>query len=260
MKFATSILAFALTAQATLVVRDLATVQGVLTDIAKQTDAVDQAVKSFSGDISGLTSAADKLTALLKSGTTTVSGTSPLPLQDAATVSQFVTGLNSSVATLISDLIGKKEAFVAAGKGGTVLKTLQDQQAASKALADALTSKVPEALQSVAKQLSQGIDDSIASGVAAFNGLTDTAGGGGSSSSGAPTTTSSSSSGGDHHASTTSSSSKPTGSAPTSSGAAPSKSSSAPAASSSKPAVSTGGAYTNGFSGALAAVAAILAF
>jgi hypothetical protein len=251
MKFATTVLALVLGASATVVTRDLATIQGVLSDISKQTDALDSAVKSFSGDPSALVSASDSLLSTLKSGTAKVAASDVLPLLDAATVAQSVVTLNTSASAVINDLISKKEALVAAGQGGVVLKSLQDQRTAAKSLAETITSKVPTELQGTAATLSQGIDDAFGRGIAAFEG----AGSGPSSSapgSSSASATATSAPASSSHAGHSSSAAATT--------AAPSKTASSPPASaSSKPATFTGAAapFATGVSGALAAVMAV---
>jgi len=254
---------------ATLVERDLATVTQVLSTISQQVDSLDTAVKGFSGDISAVQSASSELLSTIKSGTSKVAGTSPLTLNEATTVAGSVTGLNSSVATVVSDLISKKSAIVAAGQGGAILQSLQDQKSASQALADAITSKVPTELQAVATQLSSGIASSLQSGIDAFQGTgggpsSSSSAGGSSSSSAGPSSSSSAA------APPSSSSSAATTSAKTSSsavgGATPSKpvvsgTGSNPSKTSST-APFTGAAVANSFNGpvgALAAVAAVLA-
>ncbi|KAF2421248.1 hypothetical protein EJ08DRAFT_653483 [Tothia fuscella] len=266
MKFTLPILAIALGASATLVERDGASIQKVLSDISSKTDALDTIVKGFSGDAKALIAASDDLISSIKSGISTVTASAVLPIADAANIAQNTIGLNTSAAAVISDLISKKDALVSAGQGGTVLKSLQDQRAVSKSLAEAITSKVPTALQATAAELSSGIDASFARGIAAFEG---TGGSGGSSSpsatatsaSSAPSSSSPSASatgghtGGGHSSSAGPTSAGPTSAAPTS--AAPSKS----GASSGTPATFTGAAAAFATPlGALAAVAVILAF
>jgi len=254
---------------ATLVERDLATVTQVLSTISQQVDSLDTAVKGFSGDISAVQSASSELLSTIKSGTSKVAGTSPLTLNEATTVAGSVTGLNSSVATVVSDLISKKSAIVAAGQGGAILQSLQDQKSASQALADAITSKVPTELQAVATQLSSGIASSLQSGIDAFQGTgggpsSSSSAGGSSSSSAGPSSSSSAA------APPSSSSSAATTSAKTSSSAAGSATPSKPVVSgtgsnpskTSSTAPFTGAAVANRFNGpvgALAAVAAVLA-
>jgi len=191
MKFSNivSVATFSLGVSGTLVRRDLTTIQNVLSTISTKLGTLDTAVTSFSGDPTALTNANADVLSTLKSGTSTISGTSDLSQSDAITVSTAVQTLETSVQKVVNDLISKKSAIVAAGAGGTILQGLQDQQAASKALADALTSKVPTELQTVAAQLSAGINTDIQKGVDAFKG---TGGTGSSSSPSGPAKTSTS--------------------------------------------------------------------
>jgi len=255
MKFTTPILALALGAQASLVERDLATIQKVLSDISSQVNSLDTAVKAFSGDAQPLISASTTLLSTIQSGTSTVQKQDVLSLLDASTVAQSVTTLNSSVAAVVSDLISKKAALAAAGFGGAILTSLQDQKSASQALATALTSKVPTTLQAVASELSQGIADSLSAGIAAFQGTggtkpTSTSTAGSISSTTGPTPTSST-------AATTSVSVSTTSTipiAPTGGYAQPTLS-----VTYTPPAVFPGAAIANGVDGALAVVAAAVA-
>jgi hypothetical protein len=86
-------------------------------------------------------------------------------------------------------LTDKKCAFVTVGKAGDILTNLQDQLTASKALADAITGKVPQALQSIAATLSSGIATALQGGVTSFKDTSSCAAApsGGSSPSAAPT-------------------------------------------------------------------------
>jgi hypothetical protein len=253
MKFATSILALAIGASATIVTRDLATIQGVISDISKATDSLDSAVKAFSSDFGPLQSASDSLLSTIKGGITKVAASDVLPLMDAANVAQSVIALNTSASGVINDLISKKSALVAAGKGADTLKTLQDQRAAAKSLADAITSKVPSELRGTASQLSQGIDDAFARGITAFQGT----GGGPSVSipatSGSATATSTAASSSASHGGHSSSAAASSSSYPTKTAVAP------PSASASKPATFTGAAapFATGVSGALVAAMAV---
>jgi len=167
----TSVLALVLGAQAANVVRDLATIQKVITDIQAQTQALDTAVKGYTTDFGPLQSAATALQNLIVSGTATVNSQPVLDLLDASQTAETVTNLSADVNSTVNDLISKKDAFVTNGKAADVLKILQDQKTASQALADALTSKVPAELKDVAAQLSAGINDALTRGVTALNGL-----------------------------------------------------------------------------------------
>jgi len=247
---------------------DLATITSVLTTVTDQVGQLDTAVKGFSGDISGVQTAAGNLLTTVKSGTDTVKGSGPLTLIEASQVAQSVTGLNTTIASVVDGLISKKAAFVSAGAGATVLATLQDQKTASQGLAEAITSKVPEALQNVASELSSGVSASLQRGIDAFTGT----GGGSSSPSAGPTSggssapsataTGSATGTGAHTGHGSKTSAAPTAPAPTgSTPATPSKPvGTAPGASSSKPplATFTGAAVANRVGGVMGAVAAVV--
>jgi len=177
--------------------RQVDVVSGVFSTVSSDVTALDTAINSFSGDGSALTSASTSLLADIKSGTTTISNSQPLDLTGATGIATSVTGLNSTISKTIDDLIAKKSAIVSAGLGGQIYQSLVDQQSASKGLSDATTSKAPTALQSVAAELSQGILDSLARGVAAYQDQQGTGGSSapaGSSSVAAPTSGAASSS------------------------------------------------------------------
>lgn len=173
MKTFSSVTVFALSLQSvyssTLENRDLATIQGVLTSISNQVDQVDNAVKAFNGDSGPLTDANNKLVDTIKSGTSTAQSQPEMSQSDAVQVASYVQTLNSSVATVVDDIISKKSSLCGAGQGNTVLTSLQDQKTASGELADTLTSKTPAALQTIAKQLSSGIASSLQRAVDAFS-------------------------------------------------------------------------------------------
>jgi hypothetical protein len=288
MKFTvTSVIALALGAQAANVARDLATIQKVISDIQTQTQALDTAVKGYTTDFGPVQSAATALQNLIVSGTTTVNAQPVLSLLDASQTAQTVTDLSTIVTNTVNDLIASQATFVANGKAADVLKTLQDQKSASQALADALTSKVPAELQTVAAQLSAAISDALTKGITAFTGL----GGAPSSSSAASSTVGSATSSSSAVSSTSSaatsiaSSSSSAWASPTSktgshsghgsttytssataTGSSPALSSStaavvSPTASKTALPVYTGAAVARGFNGALAiAAAAAFAF
>jgi hypothetical protein len=179
MKFSLALLVG--TASASLVQRDLAAIQSVVTSLGSKVDALDTAVKSFSGDPGPLTSASSDLLSSIQAGTSTVSSTSALTQDDALQLASVVQGLGDKVNGVVSDLGAKKAALISAGACATVEKNLQDQKTATGALADAITSKVPTALQSIAAQLSGQITAALDTGISNFSNCP--AGGAGPSSS-----------------------------------------------------------------------------
>jgi len=252
MKFALAALALTGAAYGSSILeRQVQTIVGVVNDIEKKTTALDTAVKGFSGDIAGLTAASDDLSATVQKGVTTVNGASSITLTDSVQIQGQVSNLQTAVESVVNDLISKKDTLVSAGQGGTVEKQLTDQLTGAKALQAAISSKVPPEVQSLAQQLSAGINTSLEKGIAAFKGTGGSgAGSSGSSGSSLPSGSSGSSSSGSSSSGSSSSGSSSSGSGSSSShGAA--TTSSAP-----KPATFTGAASKT-VAGSFAAVVAV---
>jgi hypothetical protein len=192
MKFAVAALALAGAAYGSSILeRQVQTIVGVVNEIEKKTTALDSAVKSFTaGDVASLTAASDDLASTVQKGVSTVNGASSITLTDSVQIQGQVSNLQSAVESVVNDLISKKDALVAAGQGGTVEKQLTDQLTGAKALQVAISSKVPPEVQSLAQQLSAGINTALEKGINAFKG---TGGSGAGSSSGSSSSGSSSS-------------------------------------------------------------------
>jgi Hydrophobic surface binding protein A len=181
---------FATLAFATGAVAQLTTLQPIITKIVGDVGTLDSAINAYtSGDASSVLNAGKALLDDINSGVTTAKGSADLSQNDALSLTTPIQGLQTATEGVIKDLTAKKCALVAAGKGPDVLQNINDQLTASKALADAITSKVPQALQSVAAQLSSGIATALQGGVDSFKDTSScpAAPGGGSSSSAAPT-------------------------------------------------------------------------
>jgi len=182
---------FATLAFATGAVAQLTVLTPIITKIVGDVSTLDTAINGFSGgDASGVLSAGKGLLDDINSGVTAAKGSADLSQNDALQLTTPIQGLQSATEGVIKDLTGKKCAFVSAGKAADVLSNLQDQLTASQALAAAITSKVPTALQSIASQLSAGIATALQGGVDSFKDTSScpaAPGGGGSSSSAAPT-------------------------------------------------------------------------
>jgi len=181
MRFAT--LAFAAGAAAQLTV-----LNPVITKIVADVGTLDSAIKAFTTDASPVLTAGKGLLDDINAGVSTAKGSADLTQTDALSLTTPIQGLQSATEGVIKDLTDKKCAFVAAGKASDILTNLQDQLTASKALADAITSKVPQALQSVAATLSSGIATALQGGVDSFKDTSScpaAPGGGPSSTSGA---------------------------------------------------------------------------
>ena len=172
--------------KASLIERDAATVTSAISSISDATKSLGTVVQGFNGagQAAAVQSASQKVIDSIKSGTTAVSGSGELSQADALTLTQPVQDLGTLVNNTVNDAISKKQAFASAGVGSVVLDQLTQQRDAAKAFADAVTSKVPQALQGVAANLANPINQALDNGVQAFS---DQKGSGGSSGSASAT-------------------------------------------------------------------------
>lgn len=259
MKFSVIFSSIALVAGVTaeLQSRQVQKIVDVINDINEKTKALDSAVKSWNGKVADATdvlSASSDLGDTVSSGTSTVKGLQTLGNTDALELQEPVQDLTKTVKSVVDDLIAKKSTIVANGAGSAVEAQLTEQQSSSKGLSDAIVSKVPEALQSIATQLAGGISENLDRGVAAFKGTGSgsSSGGSGSSASGGSSATSAAASG---SASASASASAGGGSSSaagsddsssTSAAVAPTGTASTPTNGGSSPAVSSGPAQFTG--------------
>ncbi|KAL1965842.1 hypothetical protein VTN77DRAFT_5163 [Rasamsonia byssochlamydoides] len=262
----------------TLTQRDLGTFTSVIANIDTQVKAFDSQVQSYTGgDATSLLDAAGAITTAANQGVNTINDEPQLSESDALELTGPVGTLTTDIQNSINDLIAKKAQIVAAGAGGQFESSLQAQQTAATNLANAISSKVPSELSTVAQQLASGIADAIQKGVDAFQGTgtsSSTTGGSSATSTATPTATSGGSSATSTTvASTTAAATSASSSAVVSSGASPSSSAVAPSSPSSGLPVTptssgsaplfTGAAAVKGISGpvgVVAALAAVLAF
>lgn len=176
---------FSTLAFATGAVAQLTVLNPVITKIVGDVGTLDSAINAFTTDAGPVLTAGQGLLSDINAGVTTAKGSADLSQNDALQLTTPIQGLQTATEGVIKDLTGKKCAFVAAGKASDVLSNLQDQLTASQALADAITSKVPQALQSVAATLSSGIATALQGGITSFKDTSScpaAPGGGGSSS------------------------------------------------------------------------------
>jgi hypothetical protein len=169
MKYTLSVLAFTSAALgASILERQVAAIVGVVTGVDQATNSLDSAVKSFNGNVKSLTDASQIVQDTVSKGVTTVNGASSITLTDSVQIQGQVSNLQKTVEDTVNDLISKKAALISAGAGVMVSKSLNDQLAGAKALQMAIGSKVPPEVQSLAQQLSAGINTSLQKGVDAF--------------------------------------------------------------------------------------------
>lgn len=152
----------------TMVERDLATISRVVNDVDGKLKDLTQAVKDFNGDPAGLSNAASSLQSIIKQGVTDVNAATAISLNDAITLQSQVTGLQDDSNNLIQALTDKKNAFQDASLCGVIYQQSGDLGTNSKALIDAVISKVPQDVQSLAQQVSSGFTDTLVNTQAQF--------------------------------------------------------------------------------------------
>ncbi|KAL2832544.1 hydrophobic surface binding protein A-domain-containing protein [Aspergillus cavernicola] len=168
--------ALATTALATPAKRQ-SSVTDLIDNIAQQVAALSDAVSSFDGgDPSDVQSASDTLVETITSAAEQVNSGDDLSNADALALTSPVQDLTDDVDGVVDQLISKQDQFVSAGAGGAVKTSLDDQYDAASSLADAISSKVPTALESIAAELSAGITAAIQRGVDAYADVEDDGG------------------------------------------------------------------------------------
>jgi hypothetical protein len=152
----------------TKVSRDLATVSSVVAGVSAAITKLDTSVKAFSGDATQITADSAALITTLKTGATTIQGSTALSLTEALGLQSSVTTLQTAADGLVTDLGAKKAAFQTAKLCTTVATTVQDVQTSSNTLITGVVSKVPAAGQGIANNLVGGLKDTLSKGVALF--------------------------------------------------------------------------------------------
>ncbi|KAL4879250.1 hydrophobic surface binding protein A-domain-containing protein [Aspergillus karnatakaensis] len=177
MKFTGGLLALTLVTSAFAepipkVKRSLAQYQAVFTGIRNQVNVVGSAVASYvGGSIPGtdVQSESEELVTIINTGAANIATYAALNTLDALALVAPIQALTGDVADVIDALIAAKPNFDGDGLSGEVLTNLQDQRAATASLRNAITPKVPAALQDIAAGLADGINAEIDRGIAAYD-------------------------------------------------------------------------------------------
>ncbi|KAK6212202.1 cell wall protein [Colletotrichum tabaci] len=146
-----------------VVERDLATIQGVIQQVGNQLKELNKAVEGFNGDLNSLATAAGGFTNVLNQGTQQVQGTSEITLNEALQLQQFVSSLQSDGNALTKNLEKKKPEFEKANLCGVISSQIGSVGDGAKKLIDAVVSKVPQSVQSVASQLAGSFASTLTS-------------------------------------------------------------------------------------------------
>ncbi|KAF5008737.1 hypothetical protein FDECE_4974 [Fusarium decemcellulare] len=152
-----------------LVGRDLATVTEVLSDVGSGIDKLDSAVKSLPGDPDPVVNAAESLVSVINDGKSKVDKSDDLSLSDALGLQDPVQDLTKKAETLTDNLKSKKSGIQDAGLCSTTRSQISDINEASQKLIDSVVSKVPEAAQSIAKDLASDLTNVLNEAQDAFS-------------------------------------------------------------------------------------------
>jgi Hydrophobic surface binding protein A len=107
--------------------------------------------------------------AAIKAATAKISATDALTLAEAIQVQTASQSLTKLTQQTVDDLIAKKDIIKAANQLQTTQKQLASQKIAADAMAKAITSKLPSAVQAVAATLGKAVGDSLDKGAKAFS-------------------------------------------------------------------------------------------
>ncbi|KAL4877743.1 hydrophobic surface binding protein A-domain-containing protein [Aspergillus karnatakaensis] len=151
----------------------------IIETISGQVSELSSAVDAFDGsDPQPVQDASDTLVETINSAVEQVNSGPDLSNADALALTGPVQDLIDQVDVVIDGLIEKQDLVVEAGAGGAVKTSLDQQYAAAAALAEAISSKVPAALEEIAAELSAGITNAIQRGIDAYADVEDGGDGG----------------------------------------------------------------------------------
>jgi Hydrophobic surface binding protein A len=145
-------------------------------------NAISAALDKFTADLAGVSITSDPkaTTAKLKAGsasilaamteaTKNVKAMAPAALADALALPNLASKLVTKSKDTVNALISKKAIIAAAGQTAEVVKELTEQKAAATAFGDAVASKLPSVVQSIAKQQGGQAAAVIQDGITAFS-------------------------------------------------------------------------------------------
>ncbi|KAL2814134.1 hydrophobic surface binding protein A-domain-containing protein [Aspergillus granulosus] len=152
--------------------RALADYENVFNDISAQVAVVGGVVADYVGGSAtadDVQDASDLLVTTINDGAAAIPGFAALTNLEALSLVGPIQDLTADVADLVDDVIAAEPNFIADGREADVLASLNAQKAGAEAVRDAITPKVPAALQDIAAELAQGIVTEIERGIAAYS-------------------------------------------------------------------------------------------
>lgn len=168
-----AILGPALASPTPLNARDLDTIKSVLSDIQKQVNSLHTAITAKPLEANPVITQSNNLVNTINKGSSTVNAQDELSQLDALGLVSPTQDLADDTDKTVKSLISIKPDVIKLGEGCTTLTALNKQHKAATGLSSAIVSKVPEALGSTAKELSDKISASIQKGADAYKGSCD---------------------------------------------------------------------------------------
>jgi hypothetical protein len=156
--------------------RDLATIQGAFTNISSAVNTLDAGILSLTSTtdpasaISLLETQSQSVTDALNAGTATVTPTSALSLGDSINLLSSSQTLVNNVNKTVQDLESKKSIIDNANADAIVVSQLQSQKVASQAFINAVVSKVPSSVSSIANSQAAQVITVLNDGITFFGG------------------------------------------------------------------------------------------
>ncbi|KAK8080409.1 hypothetical protein PG997_008227 [Apiospora hydei] len=151
----------------------LATIQQAIGAVSDALGDLDTKVKAISGtDVNSaapVLQASQKIQMTMQASTAKVSGAEALGVFDALSLQDTANSLVTSVNTTMKDLAAKKPQLDMLGVTSVAVQSIQDQKMASKALGDAIVSKVPGVGQGIAQGSIDQINAALDGGIKALS-------------------------------------------------------------------------------------------
>lgn len=167
-------------ASSPLLPRDLPTITSAMTAVEGEITKLVQQFSAFNGDIAAtepILQASASILAAIKQGTQAITATEPIGILDAASILPAVSSLSAKVDE-IAQVLGQKKALLDQKQlSPVVLEQLKDQRQATEGMVQAVTSKLPSAVQGLASPIAGQITAKLDSLIASFGGTTTGVGG-----------------------------------------------------------------------------------
>lgn len=152
--------------------RALSDYEDLLNNVNTQVDVVGADLTNYiAGTVPGtdVQTSSEELIAVINEAADTVTGLDPISVLDALSLLTPITTLTDKVDELTNTLIGAEPNFIADGLADDVLNTLYDFKSAGENLRDAITPKVPSALQGIANSLADQVVADVQRAIDAYS-------------------------------------------------------------------------------------------